>query len=171
MHPTLWMTWAEAPLSSTGKLDRKALPAPRFDVPAEFGGDAEPADDAERVVADIVAAVLGADRVAMTESFFALGGDSIASIRLTSMLRAAGFTLTPRDVFAAGSIRDLARLAHHEPAAVLEELPGGGIGAVSPTPGVAWMLELADDPAQISDFSQTTVLTLPADIDEDAQSA
>ncbi|WP_168702230.1 non-ribosomal peptide synthetase, partial [Gordonia paraffinivorans] len=168
MHPTLWTTLAEAPLSSTGKLDRKALPAPRFDVAAEFGGDAEPADDAERVVADIVAAVLGADRVAMTESFFALGGDSIASIRLTSMLRAAGFTLSPRDVFAAGSIRDLARLAHHEPAAVLEELPGGGIGAVSPTPGVAWMLELADDPAQISDFSQTTVLTLPADIDEDA---
>ncbi|MEO9330057.1 amino acid adenylation domain-containing protein, partial [Gordonia aurantiaca] len=166
MRPSLWVTLTQAPLSSAGKLDRRSLPAPRFDTLGPHDADAAPATEAERVVAEIVAAVLGTEQVSMTESFFALGGDSIASIRLTSMLRAAGFTLTPRDVFAAGSIRDLAALAHHEPAAVLDEMPGGGTGAVALTPGVSWMLDLADDPEHIADFSQATVLTLPADVDE-----
>ncbi|MDS1116217.1 amino acid adenylation domain-containing protein, partial [Gordonia westfalica] len=168
MRPTLWVTLAEAPLSSAGKLDRKALPAPQFDMLTHADTDAAPATDAERVVAGIVAAVLGVERIPMTSSFFALGGDSIASIRLTSMLRAAGFTLTPRDVFGATTVRDLAQLSRHEPHAVLDELPGGGVGPVAPTPGTAWMLDLADDLADIADFSQSTVLTLPADIDEHA---
>ncbi|WP_341261952.1 amino acid adenylation domain-containing protein [Gordonia rubripertincta] len=166
MRPTLWVTLPEAPLSSAGKLDRKALPAPQFDMLVHTESDAEPATDTERVVAGIVAAVLGVEQVPMSSSFFALGGDSIASIRLTSMLRAAGFDLTPRDVFGAATIRDLAQLSRHEPLAVLDELPGGGVGPVAPTPGVAWMLDLAGGLDDIADFSQSTVLTLPADIDE-----
>ncbi|MDH3026640.1 amino acid adenylation domain-containing protein [Gordonia alkanivorans] len=168
MRPTLWVTLTDAPLSSAGKLDRKALPAPHFDMLVHTESDAEPATDTERVVEGIVAAVLGVEHVPMTSSFFALGGDSIASIRLTSMLRAAGFNLTPRDVFGAATVRELAQLSRHEPRAVLDELPGGGTGPVAPTPGAAWMLDLADGVDDIADFSQSTVLTLPADIDEHA---
>ncbi|MCZ0912712.1 amino acid adenylation domain-containing protein, partial [Gordonia amicalis] len=168
MRPTLWVALTDAPLSSAGKLDRKALPAPQFDMLVHDESGAEPATDADHVVAGIVSAVLGVEQVPMTSSFFALGGDSIASIRLTSMMRAAGFTLTPRDVFGAATVRDLAQLSRHEPHAVLDELPGGGVGPVGRTPAAAWMLDLADDLADIADFSQSTVLSLPADIDESA---
>ncbi|WP_238421558.1 non-ribosomal peptide synthetase, partial [Gordonia sp. 'Campus'] len=166
MRPTLWVTLPEAPLSSAGKLDRKSLPAPRFDPLPPFDDAEAPANDAERTVASVVGAVLGVRDVPVTRSFFELGGDSIASIRLTSMLRAAGFVLTPRDVFAASTVRELAALARMQQAATLDELPGGGIGPVAMAPGAAWMLDLADDPADIADFSQSTVLTLPAGADE-----
>ncbi|MBR7194951.1 non-ribosomal peptide synthetase, partial [Gordonia sp. SCSIO 19800] len=180
MRPTLWVPLTEAPLGSTGKLDRKSLPAPRFDPLSEAvhadaapADDAErtvaaPADDAERTVAAIVASLLGVEDVPVTRSFFELGGDSIASIRLTSMLRAAGLHLTPRDVFAASTIRELARRAQTEAIRKLDEIPGGAVGPVGMTPGLAWMLDLADDPDDLADFSQSTVLALPVEADEAA---
>ncbi|MBN0984820.1 amino acid adenylation domain-containing protein, partial [Gordonia sp. BP-94] len=169
MRPTLWVPLTEAPLGSTGKLDRKSLPAPRFDPLSEaVHADAAPADDAERTVAAIVASLLGVEGVPVTRSFFELGGDSIASIRLTSMLRAAGLHLTPRDVFAASTIRELARRAQTEAIRGLDEMPGGAIGSVGMTPGLAWMLDLADDPDDLADFSQSTVLALPVEADEAA---
>ncbi|WP_435173944.1 amino acid adenylation domain-containing protein, partial [Gordonia hongkongensis] len=169
MRPTLWVPLTEAPLGSTGKLDRKSLPAPRFDPLSEaVHADAAPADDAERTVAAIVASLLGVEDVPVTRSFFELGGDSIASIRLASMLRAAGLHLTPRDVFAASTIRELARRAQTEAIQKLDEIPGGAVGPVGMTPGLAWMLDLADDPDDLADFSQSTVLALPVEADEAA---
>ncbi len=169
MRPTLWVPMTEAPLGSTGKLDRKALPAPRFDpLSAAEDSDAAPVGESEQTVAAIVASVLGLEDIPMTRSFFELGGDSIASIRLTSVLRAAGLHLTPRDVFAASTIRDLARVARTESIAGLDELPGGAVGPVGMTPGLGWMLELADEPDELADFSQSTVLTLPAEADDAA---
>ncbi|MDT0223200.1 non-ribosomal peptide synthetase, partial [Gordonia sp. AC31] len=169
MRPTLWVPLTEAPLGSTGKLDRKSLPAPRFDPLSEaVHADAAPADDAERTVAAIVASLLGVEDVPVTRSFFELGGDSIASIRLASMLRAAGLHLTPREVFAASTIRELARRAQTEAIRKLDEIPGGAVGPVGMTPGLAWMLDLADDPDDLADFSQSTVLALPVEADEAA---
>ncbi|MFE0751267.1 amino acid adenylation domain-containing protein, partial [Gordonia sp. NPDC058843] len=166
MRPTLWVSLTDAPLGSTGKLDRKSLPAPRFDpLSAAEDTDAAPVGATEQTVAAIVASVLGLEDVPVTRSFFELGGDSIASIRLTSMLRAAGLHLTPRDVFAASTIRELAHVARTESVAGLDELPGGADGPVGMTPGLAWMLELADEPDDLADFSQSTVLTLPAEAD------
>ncbi|WP_081908917.1 non-ribosomal peptide synthetase, partial [Gordonia terrae] len=169
MRPTHWVSLTEAPLGSTGKLDRKSLPLPRFDLlSGTEDSDSAPVGESEQMVAAIVASVLGLEDVPLTRSFFELGGDSIASIRLTSMLRAAGLHLTPRDVFTASTIRELAGAARTEPVAVLDELPGGAVGPVELTPGAAWMLELADEPDDIADFSQSTVLTLPAEADEPA---
>ncbi|OUC76204.1 non-ribosomal peptide synthetase, partial [Gordonia lacunae] len=169
MRPTLWVPLAEAPLGSTGKLDRKSLPRPRFDLlSGTEDSDSAPVGESEQMVAAIVASVLGLEDVPLTRSFFELGGDSIASIRLTSMLRAAGLHLTPRDVFTASTIRELAGAARTESATALDELPGGATGPVELTPGVAWMLELADEPGDLADFSQSTVLALPAEADEPA---
>ena len=63
-----------------GKLDRAfALPAPE----AGSAATAYEAPDGpmEEALASIVSALLGMDRVSVTESFFALGGDSIMSIQ------------------------------------------------------------------------------------------
>ncbi|NED63796.1 hypothetical protein G3I15_22950, partial [Streptomyces sp. SID10244] len=67
------------------------------------------ATDAERAIADVVSRVLGVDDVSVTESFFGLGGDSIMSIQLSSMLRAAGLDVSPRDIFEHKTIRAIAR--------------------------------------------------------------
>ncbi|MFI9008491.1 non-ribosomal peptide synthase/polyketide synthase [Actinosynnema sp. NPDC053489] len=102
--PSAVVVLDELPLSPSGKLDRRALPEP--DLTGEF---VAPRTDAERVVAGVLAEVLGLDRVGALDDFFRLGGDSILSIRVTSRLRAAfGVQLSPRAVFEHPTVSGLA---------------------------------------------------------------
>ncbi|WP_066361246.1 non-ribosomal peptide synthetase [Herbidospora mongoliensis] len=94
------------PLTTSGKLDRAALPEPSFEA-----GDALPATPREETLAGVFADVLGLDRVGAEDDFFALGGDSIVAMRLVSRARQAGLALTPRDVFRHRSVRGLAATA------------------------------------------------------------
>ncbi|WP_051760109.1 non-ribosomal peptide synthetase [Herbidospora cretacea] len=101
------VVWLDAlPLTTSGKLDRDALPAPGFTA-----GDALPATPREETLAGVFADVLGLGRVGAEDDFFALGGDSIVAMRLVSRARAAGLALTPRDVFRFRSVRGLAAVA------------------------------------------------------------
>ncbi|WP_447002782.1 non-ribosomal peptide synthase/polyketide synthase [Saccharothrix isguenensis] len=103
--PSAVVVLDEFPVSPSGKLDRRALPEP--DLTA--GDFVAPRTDAERVVAEVLADVLGLDRVGATDDFFRLGGDSILSIRVTSRLRAAfGVQLSPRAVFEHPTVSGLA---------------------------------------------------------------
>ncbi|MDL5159535.1 non-ribosomal peptide synthetase [Actinomycetospora termitidis] len=54
--------------------------------------------EAERALVGVIADVLGVDTVGPDDDFFALGGDSIASIRVTSRARAAGWVVEVADV-------------------------------------------------------------------------
>ncbi|QQQ79105.1 non-ribosomal peptide synthase/polyketide synthase [Saccharothrix sp. 6-C] len=102
--PSAVVVLDELPLSPSGKLDRRALPEPDLS-----GGFVEPRTDAERVVAEVMADVLGVTRVGALDDFFRLGGDSILSIRVTSRLRAAfGVQLSPRAVFDHPTVSGLA---------------------------------------------------------------
>ncbi|GIF17111.1 hypothetical protein Ate01nite_71430 [Actinoplanes teichomyceticus] len=99
MVPAVFVTLDRLPLTGSGKLDRRALPAPQPDDPAGPAYVA-PRTDAQRRVAAAFAEVLGRSRVGAEDDFFALGGDSIASIGVTSRLRAAfGVQLSPRALF------------------------------------------------------------------------
>ncbi|GAA3945055.1 non-ribosomal peptide synthetase [Actinoplanes auranticolor] len=84
------------PVTPNGKIDKAALPAPVFAGSAEAG---KPETPTERVWCDLFAEVLGTGRVHPTDSFFALGGDSILVLKLTSQARAAGLEISPVDVF------------------------------------------------------------------------
>ncbi|MYR07118.1 amino acid adenylation domain-containing protein [Gordonia sp. SID5947] len=100
------------PLTGNGKLDRKAIDA------TLAGGDSvservPPSTDLELALAGIVAEVLGvdADRVGVTDDFFAIGGDSV--LATTAVARVREWLDAPHvgvvDIFAARSVRDLAR--------------------------------------------------------------
>ncbi|WP_245552370.1 non-ribosomal peptide synthetase, partial [Nocardia aobensis] len=146
------------PLTSTGKVDRKALPEPDFDTATE--GAAAIADELERTVAAAFTDVLGVSGVGATTSFFALGGDSIMSIQLASRLRAVGIGVTARDIFEHKTVRGLAQIAQAPARAALEELPGGGVGEIALTPIVAWFVEHLGTPAR---FAQSMLVRLPRD--------
>ncbi|MEK8173422.1 condensation domain-containing protein [Streptomyces sp. M19] len=68
------------------------------------------------MLADIVTAVLGTDRIGAEDSFLALGGDSVTSLQVAAKATAAGYRLTSRQVLEAESVRLLAAAAEAAPA-------------------------------------------------------
>ncbi|WP_290852348.1 non-ribosomal peptide synthetase, partial [Gordonia sp. (in: high G+C Gram-positive bacteria)] len=168
MVPSSITTLAELPLTAVGKLDRRALPMPTRRITDEF---VAPESQAEVMLESIVSGLLGTDHVSVTESFFALGGDSIMSIQLASAARAAGLTISPREIFERKTIRGIAAAAAaaaSEQAPLLEEAEGGASGTFAPTPVMSWMVELSEAADDFADFSQSMVLNAPAEISVDA---
>ncbi|WP_433534584.1 amino acid adenylation domain-containing protein [Micromonospora sp. CA-249363] len=80
MVPARLLTLPALPLTPNGKLDRRALPAPP-EIDADATGT-PPRTDTERRIADAWCAELGRAAVGIDDSFFALGGDSFAALRL-----------------------------------------------------------------------------------------
>ncbi|MEU6217659.1 amino acid adenylation domain-containing protein [Streptomyces sp. NPDC047022] len=103
------------PLTANGKVDRGALAALLEEEPGPT--DEAPRGALETAVAALFAGLLGAERVGRTESFFALGGDSLTATGATERLRqTTGVRLTLREFFSAPTVEALARLIEHRSA-------------------------------------------------------
>jgi amino acid adenylation domain-containing protein len=88
MVPTAWCMLDAFPLSSSGKVDRRALPAPEG-VRAAASASVAPRTGAERKVAAVWAEVLGVESVGAHDRFFDLGGHSLQLVRVQTRLREA----------------------------------------------------------------------------------
>ncbi|WP_420127865.1 non-ribosomal peptide synthase/polyketide synthase [Longimicrobium sp.] len=88
MVPAAYVRLESMPLTSNGKLDRKALPAPEGDAYARRGYEA-PQGETEQALAEIWGEVLGVERVGRHDSFFEVGGHSLLAVRLISRVRRA----------------------------------------------------------------------------------
>ncbi len=110
MVPEVFVVLAALPLTNTGKLDRRSLPAPDFVDRREW---VAPRTDVECVVAQVFEDVLGVERVGVLDGFFELGGNSLSATRAAARLGAAlGTRVGVRDLFEAPSVGVLAtRLA------------------------------------------------------------
>jgi thioester reductase-like protein len=106
MVPSQIVVLEEFPLTSSGKIDRKALPAPVLAATAYRA----PQTQTEKIVADIYAHVLGVDRVGVDQSFFDLGGDSLSAMPVIDAINKTLDTdLAVRTIFDAPSVRGLSR--------------------------------------------------------------
>ena len=82
MIPAFFIKIDEVPLKATGKLDRKALPAPDMkDYQSDY---VAPTNDTETKLCEGMARVLGLARVGIHDDFYELGGDSLGSINLVT---------------------------------------------------------------------------------------
>ncbi|WP_280264916.1 non-ribosomal peptide synthetase [Nocardia wallacei] len=98
MVPSAIVVLTAVPLTPTGKLDRKALPAPVFDAVDPAGR--APATPTEMLVAAAMAEVVGRETICADHSFFDLGGNSLSATRVVARIAAAtGHTLTVRSIF------------------------------------------------------------------------
>ncbi len=151
----------EFPLTTSGKLDRAALPQPEYQDDEHYRA---PGNAVEEVLAGIYAQVLGLERVGVDESFFDLGGDSILSMQVVARARAAGVTCRPRDIFVEQTVAGVARVAGiaEGAAAVVDE----GLGPVMSTPIMHWLQGLGSIAGPIEQFHQAVVVQAPAGVTE-----
>ncbi|MFF2044616.1 amino acid adenylation domain-containing protein [Kitasatospora sp. NPDC058170] len=130
--PTAVVVLDALPLTPSGKVDRRALPAPDFAAPA---ASRAPRTAVEETLCGLFAEVLGLERVGIDDSFFDLGGHSLLAVRLAGRAQAAGLHLDVADIVLHRSVAELAtraRPARHPQAqaldpfaAVLPIRPGG----------------------------------------------
>jgi len=110
------------PLTTNGKLDRKALPAPeRASAEERY---VAPRNPVEEVLAGIWAEVLRLERVGVTESFFELGGHSLLATRVVSRVREVFSVELPlRVLFEGPTVAELAGRVEEMRRAGLPVLP------------------------------------------------
>jgi aryl carrier-like protein len=121
MVPRVFLALDALPLLPSGKLDRRALPAPD---PSELAGEfVAPATPFEAELAAIWAELLGLERVGTRDNFFELGGDSIVALQVVGKARNRGLALTPKQLFQHQTVHALAAAA--EPCAPPEPCEPG----------------------------------------------
>ncbi|HTE52167.1 MAG TPA: amino acid adenylation domain-containing protein [Kofleriaceae bacterium] len=160
MVPGTWVELDGLPLTSNGKVDRRALPAPeRASRRARYQ---PPRTTAEHTLAAIWAEVLQVERVGVHDDFFHLGGDSIQSIQISARAHRAGLAIAPRRLFQTPTIAELAA-----DAAPADPSDGESVGAAPVadqldfTPIQRWFLDWAADDA--GSHCQVVLLELPAE--------
>ncbi|MCB1054465.1 MAG: AMP-binding protein, partial [Acidobacteria bacterium] len=145
MVPAAVTELAALPRTRSGKIDRRALPAP--DLGGVRDGHRLPRTPAEELVADLFAEVLDLPAVGAGEDFFELGGHSLLATRVVARLETRlGLRLPLRRLFEAPTAE---RLAPWVEAA----LAGGEQTPTATTAGGELAPGLRDDPAELS-FAQ-----------------
>jgi amino acid adenylation domain-containing protein len=85
MVPAKFVVLEHLPMTTSGKVDRKALPAPREESKGP-SAIIPPRSDAETLVVSIFRTLLGRDSISVTDDFFDLGGHSLTAASLVAEL-------------------------------------------------------------------------------------
>ncbi|MFJ2746357.1 amino acid adenylation domain-containing protein, partial [Streptomyces sp. NPDC087440] len=147
MVPAAVVTLAELPLTAHRKVDRRALPAPDYAAVVAFRA---PRTDRERVLCEIFAEVLGADRVGIDDSFFDLGGHSLLATRVISRIRTVlNVELPLRALFEGPTVERLAGRVEDAAAArtALTPRPRPAEIPLSPAQRGLWLLNRIQGPS------------------------
>ena len=154
MVPASFTVLKEFPLTSNGKVDKRALPEPVF----EKHGDCEyvaPRNEKERTLVNIWEQVLKADTVGVHDNFFELGGDSILSIQIISRAKRAGIHITAKQIFDYQTIAELSEVARELQDVVLAE-QGLVMGDIPLSPIQHWFVD--NHRTQTQHFNQSLML-------------
>lgn len=111
MVPATFLLLEKIPLTVQGKVERHALPLPERTVMERSQTFVAPRTATEQSLADIWSEVLGDGPFSVDENFFALGGHSLAAMRILACIRSKlHVDLSLPDLFRAATIEALAHL-------------------------------------------------------------
>ncbi|MBI2697452.1 non-ribosomal peptide synthase/polyketide synthase, partial [Mycobacterium nebraskense] len=169
MVPAAVVALDAIPLTVNGKLDTRALPAPEYHDTDSYRAPATPI---EGILAEIYARILGLPRVGVEESFFDLGGDSLAAMRLVAAVNAGlDAHLSVRAVFEAPTIRRLAPLLGAGDGGPARVVPGPrpAVLPLSFAQSRLWFIDQLHGPSPV--YNMAAALRLLGNLDTDALGA
>ena len=161
MVPSGFVFLNSLPLTSSGKVDRKALPAPETSRPESGKTFVAPQTSNEKVLSGIWSKLLRIERVGIHDKFFELGGDSILGIQVIARANQAGLRLTPEQIFQHQTIAELALAAETITRPSLDQ--GVVVGPAPLTPIQQWFFE--QDFSDLHHWNQARLLELRQPLD------
>jgi acyl-coenzyme A synthetase/AMP-(fatty) acid ligase/aryl carrier-like protein len=90
MIPSYFIHIDKVPLTASGKLNRKDFTLPAAAMLAEY---IAPRNEIEKKLVEVMAEVLGLDRIGIKDDFFKLGGNSIRAMEVLEKLRMDGLNI------------------------------------------------------------------------------
>lgn len=163
MVPARIVALTQLPVNANGKLDGHELDRLASSALCAVGGEPAASTETERTLCELFAEQFNGVVPHIDDDFFTFGLDSIVAISLVHKARRRGLTLSPRMVFAAPTIRQLAAAID----AAVDSAAGVAVaeyGEVLPLPMVSWLYEHGN----FRRFTHTVLLRLPSDIDRPA---
>jgi len=111
MIPTIYTSLEQLPVTTNGKIDRKALPAPKESITGLRSGYVEPGTLKEKKLAEIWASSLGIEKIGIYDNFIDLGGNSLICLQIVAKAHKMGISLTNQQVFEHQTIAELATVS------------------------------------------------------------
>lgn len=115
MVPAFFVILPVLPLTSNGKLDYRALPAPNISHSGSDRPYVAPRTPIEIKLAQIWEQVLNTSTVSIHDNFFEIGGNSLYVVRMVIKAAKAGITLTMKQIFQHQTIANLAEILDRMP--------------------------------------------------------
>jgi hypothetical protein len=132
MVPAFFETLAALPKTPNGKINRKALPAPRTQGVVLNRPYVAPRNPVEAKLAEIWQEVIGRDRVGIEDNIFEIGGDSLLIFRIAARANEAGLPITIRQFFQHRTIAEMVgQMDSAKASALAPEAPAPSMTAVS----------------------------------------
>jgi acyl carrier protein len=111
MVPSVFVSLDKMPLTPSGKIDRRSLPALDRDLASGETPYIEPRTPVEQQLAQIWSEILGRDQIGVYDNFFALGGHSLLATRVVSRMKDSFHTsLSLRQLFEIPTIAGLSEV-------------------------------------------------------------
>ncbi|WP_330184784.1 non-ribosomal peptide synthase/polyketide synthase [Nocardia sp. NBC_01503] len=163
MVPAAFVVLDAFPLNASGKLDRRALPAPVFEAKVFRA----PSTPVEQIVAGIFADLLGAERIGVDDDFFELGGSSLLAAKAVARIGTALDTnVGVRALFEASAVGQLAARVEVAPSGSRPALVAGARPEqlpLSPAQQRMWFLNRFDGSSTA--YTIPLALRLSGDLD------
>ncbi|MRX56180.1 amino acid adenylation domain-containing protein [Bacillus idriensis] len=123
MIPTYIIPMSNFPLSTSGKVDRKALPAPNS-VDKDHNNYDLPETLIEKKLSEMWSEVLGHTTIGVNENFFSLGGHSLLAVSLLGKVHLEmGVNFTLSNLFDHPTIREMAGLIESSELQKVDTIP------------------------------------------------
>jgi amino acid adenylation domain-containing protein len=111
MIPSAFISLDRLPLTPTGKINRRLLPAPKRSRPELETAMAAPRNEVEKELVQIWAEVLELNELGVHDSFFDLGGDSLSASRIvSSVIQHFQFEIPVKALFQSPTIAEMATI-------------------------------------------------------------